>query len=130
MSIMKFFKLLYYYYYSFYQRFDDEPHAMTVFALGVCQSFPIIFIVQIAAAGIFCRIVPTWYCVGIGVLFIGINHFAFIRSGLSRRIVSGVAPMIVSSQFSKALAIAYLILSIAFMSLGPILAKLLIENCH
>ncbi len=35
---MKILKILYYYYFSFYKKVDDEPHAMTVFALSVSQS--------------------------------------------------------------------------------------------
>ena len=127
---MNLFKLLYYYYFSFYKKFDNEPHSMTVFVLAVCESFPIVFIMQIASARAFCRIVPTWYSLLIGAAFIGLNYVAFIRSGLSKKIVKSPPPIIVSTQFSKGIAIAFFVITVSTMVCGPILAKSIMDNCR
>jgi len=57
---MKILKILYYYYFSFYKKVDDEPHAMTVFALSFSQSLLVNFIAQMIFAHYFCYFFSLW----------------------------------------------------------------------
>src|SRR5260370_39364427 len=98
---MKILKILYYYYFSFYKKVDDEPHAMTVFALSVSQSLLFEFIVQMISVHFFCYFISTWQLVSICVVFLIVNYFLFIRSGISKKIVRSQPPVLHNQAFTK-----------------------------
>jgi len=127
---MKIIKILYFYYFSFYKKVDDEPHAMTVFALSFSQSLLLEFIVQIIFAHFFCYFFSTWPMIAIGVVLLAINYFIFIKSGISKKIVKSPPPIIINQTCTKALVILFFIITFSFLFLTPILTKSMLENCR
>jgi hypothetical protein len=127
--MMKILKILYYYYYSFYRKVDDEPHAMTVFALSCSQSFLVNFIIQMISVHYFCYFVSTWPMVGVGMLFIIVNYFLFSKSGFSRKIVKSRPPVLFSETVTKGFVIVFFVVTTSFLFWGPILVKSMLERC-
>jgi hypothetical protein len=128
--MMKILKILYYYYYSVYQKIDDEPHAMTVFALSISQSFAVIFIIQLIFSHFFCYFFSLWQMIGIMVILLIINSLLFLRSGRGKKIVKASPPFIISHSFSKMFALFFFIITLSSLFFGPVLLKNIYENCH
>ncbi len=126
---MKIFKILYFYYFSFYRKVDDEPHAMTVFALSFSESLLLEFIIQVIFAHYYCYFFSTWQLVSMGVVLLIINYFIFIKSGISKKIVRSSPPFVINQRFTKAFVILFFIITVSFLFWGPILMKAMFEGC-
>lgn len=127
---MKIFEILYYYYFSFYLRVDDEPHAMTVFALSISEALLINFIAQMIAVRFYCYFISKWPMLGVCVVMLVFNYFLFIKSGISKKIVKNQSPIIYNKTFTKAFVIVFFIITTSFLFLGPILTKSMLEDCR
>src|SRR5579872_4695789 len=127
---MEILKALYYYYFSFYKWVDDEPQAMTVFALSFSQSLLVIFSVQLFFAHFFCYFFPTWPLIVTAVIFIFSNYLIFIRTGFEKKIVKAPPPVIINRTITKLFVLMFFIITFSFLFLTPILTKLMFEGCR
>lgn len=127
---MIFFDIIYYYFYTFYKKVDAEPHAMTVFAIGMCEGFFVNFIAQIFFAYRYCYFFEVWQMITIAVAFLVLNYFLFAKSGKGKRIAKNAPPFILSHAFSKILSLFFFIITASTLFFGPPLIKRLYENCR
>jgi hypothetical protein len=126
---MKILKILYFYYYSFYLKVDDEPHAMTVFALSISEALGINFVAELIAAHFYCYFIPKWPLLGVGVAMIIINYFLFIKSGISKKIVDAKAPIIHNRIVTRAFVILFFIVTTSFL-FSALIIKPMVESCQ
>jgi hypothetical protein len=118
---MKILKILYYYYFAFYKKVDNEPHAMTIFALSFSQSLLVNFIIQIISVHYFCYFFSTWQMLGIAIALIFFNYFLFVRTGFAKKLVKSPPPYIINRALTKGFVILFL---------TGILTKSMLENCR
>jgi hypothetical protein len=127
---MKILKILYYYYFTFYKKVDDEPHAMTVFALSFSQALLVIFVVQIFFGYFYCYFFGTWPMIIIMAILIVCNYFIFIRTGMSKKLVKSPPPFIINQTFTKGFVILFFFITFSFLFLTAILTKSMLQNCR
>ncbi|MFC4389776.1 hypothetical protein [Flavobacterium quisquiliarum] len=122
--------VIYYYCYLFYKKIlkEDEPHALTVWALGAGEGFFVGSIINIFLIRFFCFKMDKWLMIGISVLFLLINYFYFFKSKRSLRIIKEKPLFFGSSKISKILTIAFFVVIISSMFWGAIYAKYLLQT--
>ena len=122
--MMYIFKILYYQYFRFYKRFEkfgEEPHPHTRFALVFSLS-PIIFVPTSFIAIYFCYNLPTWIYVLIPISLLGIMYFLKYK-GVDKMIESKKPLLLGSGKASGVFAALFWIGSFVLLLYGGIKAK-------
>ena len=128
---MKILKVLYYYYFSAYKKWDDEPHAKTVWSLSFTEALLINAVVQIFCNKVFCYFVSKWPTILLFAGILVINYFLYIKSGLSRKIINAKPPpMLYNITFTKVFVISFFIVCVSCLFLLPYLTESILNNCN
>ncbi|WP_118977020.1 hypothetical protein [Taibaiella koreensis] len=118
------FKVLYYQYFRFYKRFEkfgEEPHPHTRFALVFSLS-PVIFVPISFMAIYFCYDLSTWFYVSIPLLLLGIMYFLKYK-GVDRMIERERPLLLGSSKASGVFAALFWVASFTLLLYGGLKAK-------
>jgi hypothetical protein len=128
---MKILKVLYYYYFVFYKKWDDEPHATTLWSLSFMEALLINGVVQMFCNRLFCYFISTIPSILLFVAIIVVNYFLYIKSGLSRKIINAKPPPILYNvTFTKAFVILFVVACMSCLFWVPILTKSILDNCN
>lgn len=122
-------KVIYYYFFAFYRKVDDEPYAMTMWAVSICLSLLLNYIIDLVTLR-FCYFGPTWQKIVITLVILVTNYFVFNKSGVGRKIVNGPPPILVNRTVTVTLVILFFAISLSYIFVVPILAKPILEACR
>lgn len=122
--------VIYYYCYLFYKKVlkENEPHALTVWALGIGEGFFISIIIDILLIRFFCIKMDKWLMIGIGLTFLLFNYFYFFKSGRGQRIVVSKPTFFGNKKISVMLTILFFVALISSMFWGAICSKYLLQT--
>lgn len=122
--------VIYYYCYLFYKKIlkEDEPHALTVWAIGFGEGFFISVIVDILLIRFFCIKIDKWLMIGVGLTFLLFNYLYFFKSGRGKRIVISKPTFFGNKKMSALLTIIFFVFLISSMFWGAICSKYLLQT--
>lgn len=122
--------VIYYYCYLFYKKIlkEDEPHALTVWALGIGEGFFISVLIDILLIHFFCIKMDKWLMIGIGLICLLLNYFYFFKSSRGQRIIIYKPAFFGNRKISMILTIIFFIVLISSMFWGAICSKYLLET--
>ncbi len=122
--------VVYYYCYLFYRKIlkEDEPHALTTWALGFGEGFFFSVIIDVFLIRFFCFKMNKWLIIGVGIIFLLFNYLYFFKSGRGQRIVLSKPNFFGSQKISILLTIIFFVVLISSMFWGAIWAKYLLET--
>jgi hypothetical protein len=126
---MKILKILYYYYYRFYVKYDDEPHATTVFSLSFSESLVINGIVDLICGRFFCYDFSKWAMILVTLLILTLNYLLYVKTGISKEIINKAPPELFGKDISRGFAIVFFLVSTSFLFWEPILSKEIFDHC-
>ncbi|WP_244160802.1 hypothetical protein [Flavobacterium defluvii] len=107
---------------------EDEPHALTVWALGIGEGFFVSVFTDIILIRFFCIKMDKWLMIGIGILFLLFNYFYFFRSERGKRIVISKSTFLESNKISIIATILFFLILISSLFWGAICSKYLLET--
>lgn len=124
-------KVFYYYCYLFYTKVipDNEPFAMTVFALSFTESFLLFSLCNIVFAYLYCIELSKWIGISMMIVISVLNYFIFNKSGLARKIVDDKPTFFDSDQASKVIFGLFFFLGVSSLFWGPIWMKHILDRC-
>lgn len=122
--------VIYYYCYLFYKRIlkEDEPHALTVWAIGFGEGFFVSVICDIFLIKFYCAKMDKWLMIGIGAIFLLFNYFYFFKSDKGKRIVISKPTFFGSPKISILITITFFFILISSMFWGAFYSKYLLET--
>jgi hypothetical protein len=107
---------------------EDEPHALTVWALGVGEGFFISIIIDIFLIRFFCIKMDKWIMIGITLIVLLFNYFYFFKSGRGQKIAISKPIFFGSKKISIILTTVFFIILISSLFWGAIWSKYLLET--
>lgn len=120
--------VIYYYCYLFYKKIlkEDEPHALTVWALGCGEGFLTNALLYSFLVYFFCiKTLNIWIMMSIVGLFVFANYRYFYKSGRAKKIEKEKPMFFSSRKISILITIIFFTVLISSIFWGPFLIKYL-----
>ncbi|MEN2413169.1 hypothetical protein [Flavobacterium mesophilum] len=107
---------------------DDEPHALTVWALGFGEGFFTSVIMDMLLIRFLGVRMNKWLMIGISILFLLFNYFYFFKSGRGKKIVISKPMFFNNERISIIVTIIFFVILISSLFWGPFCSKYFLQR--